>query len=47
MPELKNRQFLEFEKPVKDLYDQLEILPVHKRKSKADMSSAIGGMKKG
>jgi acetyl-CoA carboxylase carboxyl transferase subunit alpha len=24
MPELKNRQFLDFEKPIKDLYDEIE-----------------------
>ncbi len=44
MPELKNRQFLDFEKPVKDLYDQLEILWATQEKSKADMSSAIAGI---
>ena len=41
MPELKNRQFLDFEKPIKDLYDQVEILKTSAEKSKTDMSAAI------
>lgn len=41
MPELKNRQFLDFEKPIKDLYDQVELLKTSAEKSKTDMSSAI------
>lgn len=41
MPELKNRQFLDFEKPVKDLYDLLEQQKQIAEKSKADMSVAI------
>ena len=41
MPQLKNRQFLEFEKPLKELYDQAEQLRVTQEKSKTDMSSAI------
>jgi len=41
MPELKNRQFLDFEKPIKDLYDQVELLKASAEKSKTDMSSAI------
>jgi len=44
MPELKNRQFLDFEKPIKDLYDQLDIIKVTAEKSKADMSTAITGL---
>jgi hypothetical protein len=28
MPQLKNRQFLEFEKPIKELYDQIEQLTI-------------------
>ena len=44
MPELKNRQFLDFEKPVKDLYDQLEVLKATQEKSKADMSGAIAAI---
>jgi acetyl-CoA carboxylase carboxyl transferase subunit alpha len=42
MPELKNRQFLDFEKPVKDLYDQIEQLRQSAEKTKTDMSAAIG-----
>ena len=42
MPQLQNRQFLDFEKPIKDLYDQIEQLKVTQEKSKTDMSSAIG-----
>lgn len=41
MPELKNRQFLDFEKPIKDLYDLLEQQKQIAEKSKADMSGAI------
>ncbi len=41
MPELKNRQFLDFEKPIKDLYDQIALLKVAQEKSKSDMSSSI------
>ncbi len=41
MPELKNRQFLDFEKPIKDLYDQIEQLKSNQEKSKTDMSSVI------
>ncbi|HMO60702.1 MAG TPA: acetyl-CoA carboxylase carboxyltransferase subunit alpha [Ferruginibacter sp.] len=41
MPELKNRQFLDFEKPVKDLYDQIEQLSATADKTKTDMSGAI------
>ena len=44
MPELKNRQFLDFEKPIKDLYDQIEILKTSAEKSKIDMSVAIGAL---
>lgn len=41
MTQLKNRQYLEFEKPLKDLYEQAEQLRVTQEKSKTDMSSAI------
>ena len=41
MPELKNRQFLEFEKPIKDLYDQIEQLKAAEEKTNTDMSDAI------
>ncbi len=41
MPQLQNRQFLDFEKPIKDLYDQIEQLKVTQEKSKTDMTGAI------
>jgi acetyl-CoA carboxylase carboxyl transferase subunit alpha len=41
MPQLQNRQFLDFEKPIKDLYDQIEQLKITQEKSKTDMSGAI------
>ncbi len=41
MPQLKNRQFLDFEKPIKELYDQIEQLKITQEKSKTDMSSSI------
>ena len=44
MPELKNRQFLDFEKPIKDLYDQVEILKTSAEKSKTDMSGASAAL---
>jgi len=44
MPELKNRQFLDFEKPIKDLYDQIELLKVAQEKSKSDMSGSIASL---
>ncbi len=41
MPELKNRQFLDFEKPIKDLYDQIEVQKASAEKSKLDLSDTI------
>jgi acetyl-CoA carboxylase carboxyl transferase subunit alpha len=41
MPQQKNRQFLEFEKPLKELFDQIEQLTLTQQKSDTDMSSAI------
>ena len=41
MPQLKNRQFLELEKPVKELYDQIEHLKASAEKTKTDMTGAI------
>jgi len=46
MPQLQNRQFLDFEKPIKDLYDQVEQLKVMQEKSKADMSISIADVEK-
>ncbi|MCW3094037.1 MAG: Acetyl-coenzyme carboxylase carboxyl transferase subunit alpha [Ferruginibacter sp.] len=44
MPELKNRQFLDFEKPIKDLYDQVDLLKAAQEKSKTDMSASIASL---
>ena len=44
MPQLKNRQFLDFEKPIKDLYDQIEQQKAIQEKSKTDMSAAIASL---
>ena len=41
MPEFKKRQFLDFEKPVKDLYDQLEQLKSSSEKNKTDISAYV------
>lgn len=41
MTQLINRQFLDFEKPVKDLYDQISQLKQAEEKTKTDMQSAI------
>lgn len=41
MIELKNRQFLDFEKPIKELYDQIEQLKITSEKSKTNMNDAI------
>jgi len=41
MPQLKSRQFLDFEKPIKDLYDQIEQQKAIQEKSRTDMSGAI------
>ena len=41
MIEFKKRQFLDFEKPIKELYDQIEQLKITSEKSKTNMSDAI------
>jgi len=41
IPELKNRHFLEFEKPIKGLYDQIEQLQATAEKNKIDLSDSI------
>jgi acetyl-CoA carboxylase carboxyl transferase subunit alpha len=41
MPQLENRQYLEFEKPIKDLYDQITQLKHTQEKSATDMTAAI------
>jgi acetyl-CoA carboxylase carboxyl transferase subunit alpha len=42
MPTDANRQFLDFEKPIKDLIDEIEKLKHTAEKTKVDMSDAIG-----
>ncbi len=46
MPELKNRQFLDFEKPIKELYDQIEVQKQSAEKSKIDLSDTIVKLEK-
>ena len=41
MPQDKNRQFLDFEKPIKDLFDDIEGLKQKAEKSKIDLSDPI------
>ena len=44
MPQLANRQFLDFEKPIKDLYDEIEQLKKSQEKSKVDYSGPISAI---
>ena len=41
MPQDKNRQFLDFEKPIKDLFDDIERLKQTAEKSKVDLTDSI------
>jgi acetyl-CoA carboxylase carboxyl transferase subunit alpha len=41
MPDYKNRQYLEFEKPIKDLYDQIDVTKATAEKTKVDMSDFV------
>src|SRR4030095_8173762 len=41
MPQAKNRQFLDFEKPIKDLFDEIEKLKQTAEKTKVDLSDTI------
>jgi acetyl-CoA carboxylase carboxyl transferase subunit alpha len=41
MPSNANRQFLDFEKPIRDLIDEVEKLKHTAEKTKVDMSDAI------
>lgn len=41
MPELKNRQFLDFEKPIKELYDQIDVQKASADKTKIDVTGTI------
>lgn len=44
MPSLENRQFLEFEKPIKDLYDQITQLQTTQDSSETDMTAPIASL---
>jgi acetyl-CoA carboxylase carboxyl transferase subunit alpha len=46
MPQLENRQFLEFETPIKELYNQISQLKKTAETSKTDMTSAIDLLEK-
>ena len=46
MPSLENRQFLDFEKPIKDLYDQITQLQTTQESSDTDMSGPIKSLYK-
>jgi acetyl-CoA carboxylase carboxyl transferase subunit alpha len=46
MPELQNRQFLDFEKPIKDLYDQIALQKQSAEKTKIDASDTIALLEK-
>lgn len=41
MAESSARQYLDFEKPIKDLYDQINQLKATAEKNKVDLSSSI------
>ena len=41
MPEDKNRQFLDFEKPIKELFDEIEKLQQSAEKTKIDSTDLI------
>src|SRR5882757_8504744 len=41
MPQAKNRQFLDFEKPIKELFDEIEKLKQTAEKTKVDLSDSI------
>src|SRR4051812_33943217 len=41
MPQDKNRQFLDFEKPIRDLFEDIEKLKQTAEKSKVDLSDSI------
>src|SRR5688572_30642419 len=42
MPQDKNRQFLDFEKPIRELFEDIEKLRATAEKSKVDLSDSIG-----
>src|ERR1700733_14153981 len=41
MPQAKNRQFLDFEKPIKDLFDEIGKLKQTAEKTKVDLTDSI------
>ncbi|MGL6269728.1 MAG: acetyl-CoA carboxylase carboxyltransferase subunit alpha, partial [Chitinophagaceae bacterium] len=41
MPDLSNRQYLDFETPIKDLYEQIEQLRITSEKNKLDLTDSI------
>ena len=41
MPQDKNRQFLDFEKPIKELFDEIEKLKQTAEKTKVDLTDSI------
>ena len=41
MPDLQNRQYLDFERPIKDLYDQIDQLKGTAEKNKIDLTDSI------
>lgn len=46
MPALQNRQFIELEKPIKELYDQIEQVKASSEKTKTDVSALVATLEK-
>src|SRR6201993_4767241 len=46
MPALENRQFIELEKPIKELYDQIEQVKNTSEKTKTDVSNLVATLEK-
>ena len=46
MPTLQNRQFIELEKPIKELYDQIEQVKASSEKTKTDVSNLVATLEK-
>jgi acetyl-CoA carboxylase carboxyl transferase subunit alpha len=46
MPALQNRQFIELEKPIKELYDQIEQVKASSEKTKTDVSNLVATLEK-
>jgi acetyl-CoA carboxylase carboxyl transferase subunit alpha len=47
MPSDANRQFLDFEKPIKDLIDEIQTMRHRQEKTKIDLSESIGKLEEG